>query len=68
MGFTIETGTWQPGKVLDKIKTNHTYPEVMNYWTPLDIINKEDDDEINNTTQMKPEIHEQKQGNKWTRR
>ncbi len=23
-GFTIETETWQPGKVLDKIKPNHT--------------------------------------------
>ena len=54
--------------MLDKIKTNHTYPEVTNYWTPLDIINEEDDDEINNTTQTKPEIQEQKQGNKWTRR
>ena len=27
-GPAIETETWQPGKVLDKIKANHTYPEV----------------------------------------
>ncbi len=54
--------------MLDKIKTNHTYSEVTNYWTPLDIINEEDEDKINNTTQTKPEIQEQKQeGNKWTR-
>jgi hypothetical protein len=50
--------------VLDKIKPNHTYPEVTNYWTPLDIINKEDEDEINNAIQETPDIQEQKQGNK----
>jgi len=55
--------------VLDKIKTNHTYPEVTNYWTPLEITNEEEDDEeINYTTQKEPDIQEQKQGNKWTRR
>ena len=53
---------------MDKIKSNHTYPEVTNYWTPLDIINEEDEDEINNTIQEKPDIQERKQGNKWTRR
>jgi hypothetical protein len=41
------------GKVLDKIKTNHTYSEGMNYWTSLDTINKvnETKEEINGTTQ-----------------
>jgi hypothetical protein len=63
----METETRQPGKVLDKIKTNHTYPEVTNYWTPLDIINEEDEEEINSTSQKAPEIQEQQQGNKWTR-
>jgi hypothetical protein len=31
-GSAIEIETWQPGKVLDKIKVNHTYPDVTNYW------------------------------------
>ncbi len=66
--FTIETEKWQPGKVLDKIKINHTYPEATNYWTPaLDTINEEDEEEINNTSQKAPEIQNQ-QGYKWMRR
>jgi hypothetical protein len=32
--------------VLDKIKPNHIYPEITNYWTPLEITNEEDDEEI----------------------
>jgi hypothetical protein len=58
---------------LDKIKPNHTYPEVTNYWTPLDTINEEDDKEeedkeIYNTIQTNPVTQIKKQGNKWTRR
>jgi hypothetical protein len=43
---------WKPGKVLDKINNNHTCPEVTNYWTPLDTIEEEDEEnkeEIYNT-------------------
>ncbi len=74
MGSAIETETWQPGKVLYKIDTNHTYPDVMNYWAPLETIEEEDDTEpehINSITtfnEMKTKVTPEKVGNKWTRR
>jgi hypothetical protein len=37
----METEFWQPGRVINKIKT-HIHLEVKNYWTPLD---KEEDEE-----------------------
>ncbi len=40
-GSSIETETWQPGVVQDKLSTNHTYLEATNYWTPL---NNDNDD------------------------
>jgi hypothetical protein len=67
--LAIETETWQLGKVLDKIKANHTYPEVMNYWAQLDTINKEEEtDEMINSTTHKAPATRIKLGNKWTRR
>jgi hypothetical protein len=44
MGSTIETETWQPGKVIpNKLNTNITYLAVANYWTPLYKNNKEEE-------------------------
>ena len=65
----METEIWQPGKVLNKIKANNTYPEVRNYKAPLTTIEEEEEAEetINNTTQKAPTT-QKKQGNKWTRR
>jgi hypothetical protein len=60
--------------VLDKINTNHTYLDVMNYWAPLETIKEEDDtgpEHINSiTTFNKMKIKEtlERVGNKWTRR
>ncbi len=75
MGSAIETETWQPGKVLDKIKANHTYPDVTNYWAPLYTIQEDDntgeEEQINSiNTPSKKKIQEtlERAGNKWTRR
>jgi hypothetical protein len=68
MGPKIETETWQPGKVLtNKIDTNHTYLESMNYLAPLDDNNKEqEEEEINNTKQQPAKLMTPK-SNKWRR-
>ncbi len=65
---------WQPGKVLDKINTNHTYPDVMNYRAPLET-NKEEDDtgseHINSIItfdETKTKETLEKVGNRWTRK
>ncbi len=51
MGSSIESETWQPGKVkTSKLNMNISYPAVMNYWTPLYENNKEEEleqEEIN---------------------
>jgi hypothetical protein len=48
MGSTIETETWQPGKVIpNKLNTNITYLTVTNYWTPLYKNNKEEETKEN---------------------
>jgi hypothetical protein len=71
MGSAIETENWQPGKVLNKTTTSHTYPTVNNYWTPLQTNKNKDEEEheeqnhMINSTQMK--IND-KESNKWTRR
>jgi hypothetical protein len=73
VGSAIETEVWQPGKVLNK-NTNHTYPDVMNYWAPLETIKEEDDTEpehINSITtfnKIKTKLTQDKLVNKWTRR
>jgi hypothetical protein len=42
-GSTIETETWQPGKVKSNtLNTNIIYPAVSNYWTPLNHNDKEE--------------------------
>jgi hypothetical protein len=65
---------WQPGKVLDKINTNHTYPDATNYWAPLDTIQEDDDtgkeEHINSISTGREKIQQtlERAGNKWTRR
>ncbi len=74
MGSAIEAETWQLGKVLDKINTNHIYLDNMNYWAPLDTIEEKDDTEeesINNTStweEKKTQETIKRTGNKRTRR
>ena len=72
MGSSIETETWQPGVINDKIKENHSYQVATNYWTPLHNDNDDDDE----SKEAKNEINaiasttvttKQKE-NKWTRR
>jgi hypothetical protein len=73
-GSAIETETWQPGKVLDKINTTHIYLDNINYWAPPDTIEEEDNTEeesINNTNTSKERKTQEtikRTGNKWTRR
>jgi hypothetical protein len=54
--------------IQDKIKKNHTYLIVSNYWTPLNDNNEEskEDEEEANTIQKNPATTQQK-SNKWTR-
>jgi hypothetical protein len=68
----IETEFWQPGRVINKIKT-HTHLEVKNYWTPLD--EEEDEEEehqldsihkIEITTTMPPILQGCKSKGLWT--
>jgi hypothetical protein len=59
---------WQPGKVMmNKINTDHTYPDATNSWALLEDNNKEKkDEEINiikqvNTEQQNPKTIKWKQ-------
>ena len=55
--------------IQDKLRSNHTYLEATNYWTPLDNDeedNNDDKDEINMIKELKST--EKQKGNKWTRR
>jgi hypothetical protein len=67
MGSKVETETWQPGVIQDKISPNHTFLVATKYWTPLN----ENDDESNkeeeevNTVQSIP-VKAEKKSNKWT--
>ena len=56
--------------MLDKINANHTYPDVTNYWTPLETIEEEDDTEQEHINNIEMKIQEttKRTGNKWTRR
>ncbi len=58
---------WQPGKVLDKIKTSNTYLEVNNYWTPLQQEEDEEEEEAEKQINMTQTIKTTPKGNKWTR-
>jgi hypothetical protein len=61
---------WHPGKVLNKIKVQQTYPVVTNYWAPLETIEEKDDTEeekINSTVENTPKA-QTISGNKLTRR
>ena len=49
-GSIIEIEFWQPGRVLDKLKS-HTHLDTRNYWTPLE----EEDNEVDNHPQ---EVHQ----------
>jgi hypothetical protein len=55
---------------LDKINANHTYPDVTNYWTPLETVEEEDDTGQENINNIEMKIQEttKRTGNKWTRR
>jgi hypothetical protein len=68
VGLTIETETWQPGKVMtNKINTDHTFPDSTNYWAPLEDNNKEKQDkEINIIKQANTE--QNPKPNKWKQR
>jgi hypothetical protein len=50
VGSELETETWQPGVIQDKISQNHTYLVAANYWTPLSENNDEsnkEEEEVN---------------------
>jgi hypothetical protein len=73
VGSAIETETWQPRKVLDKINTNHTFPNATNYSASLDTIQEDDntghEEHINSiSTSGEKKIQEtlERAGNKWT--
>ncbi len=67
MGSKVETETWQPGVIQDKISHNHTYLVATNNWTPLyennDKSNKEEEEV--NMVQSIP-VKAEKKSNKWT--
>ena len=70
MGSSIETKTWQPGVIQDKIKANQSYLVATNYWTPL---NDDDDEEPNEATDeinaaSSVTVITKQKGNKWTQR
>jgi hypothetical protein len=68
MGSSIETETWQPGVIQDKIKANQSYLVATNYWTPLNNDNdnkpKEATDKINAITSAT--VTTKQKENKWT--
>jgi hypothetical protein len=68
MGSELETETWQPGVIQDKISQNHTYLVATNHWTPLNENNdksKEEEEEEVNMVQSTP-VKAEKKSNKWT--
>jgi hypothetical protein len=68
VGLEVETETWQPGVIQDKISQNHTHLVATNYWTPLNKNNdksKEEEEKVN-MVQSIP-VKAGKKSNKWTR-
>ena len=65
----METETWQPGVIRDKIMANQTYPVTMNYWTPLNDDEDDQEETKEKINAIKSATDKPKQkGNKWTRR
>jgi hypothetical protein len=54
----VESETWQPGVIHNKINEHHTYLDATNYWTPLNNDNdkNEEDEEKLNTLDSKTAI------------
>jgi hypothetical protein len=71
MGPKLETETWQPGVIENKIKKHHTYLAEMNYWATLNDNNANDknesDEEESNIIKSAP-IMATPKSNKWTQR
>jgi hypothetical protein len=70
VGSSIESETWQPGKVIaNKLNTNITYPAATNYWTPLyKNDDKEEPKEEIQKLQQSTKAEQQPKSNKWTQR
>jgi len=65
----METETWQPGVIRDKIMANQTYPVTMNYWIPLNDDEDDQEETKEKINAIKSATDKPKQkGNKWTRR
>jgi hypothetical protein len=68
VGPELETETWQPGVIENKIKKHHTYLVATNYWAPLNNDNNnknESEEEEANVIKLAPTMATTKT-NKWT--
>ncbi len=68
MGSLIDDENWQPGKILDKVKTSDTYPEDNKYWTPLQQEENKDEEKSEEQINTTDTIKTTPKGNKWMQR